>query len=127
METTVKEQGIQLLETLLQELISTGVIPIDRVFAPEYKQWIMGTLYDYNEFVQHVQEFRNGTVGFSFTGYTIHETVIERNKFVVRYSLTGTFTGGCPFKTMVLTLFEIENGRFVHSWEFHHTEETKTA
>jgi len=42
MESTVKEQGIQLLETLLQELISTGVIPIDRVFAPEYEQWIMG-------------------------------------------------------------------------------------
>jgi hypothetical protein len=49
--------------------------------------------------------------------------VTEGNKFVVRYGLTGNYADGRPFNAHVLTLFEIKNGRFVHSWEFNHVED----
>ncbi len=127
MESTGREQGRQLLETLLQEVVSTGTVPIDRCFAPGYEQWMDGTLFDYDAFVHHAQQLREGRLGYAFNGYTIHETVTEGNKFVVRYSLTGNYADGRPFNTMVLTLFELQHGRFIHSWEFNHVEEGKTA
>ena len=127
MEMTVSEQGKQLLEILLQEVVSTGTVPLDRCFAPGYEQWLDGTLFDYDAFVQHAQQLREGTLGYSFNSYTIYETVTEGNKFVVRYGLTGNYADGRPFNAHVLTLFEIKNGRFVHSWEFNHVEEVKTA
>jgi hypothetical protein len=118
MEMTASEQEMQLLEIFLQEVVSPGTVPLDRCFAPGYELWMNGTRFDYNAFVQHVQQNREGTLGYSFNSYIIHETVTEGNKFVARYSLTGNYADGRPFTAMVLDLFEIKNGRFVHCWEF---------
>ncbi len=118
-------QGRHLIESAFQELVSTGEMPVERYFAPEYEQWTDGEKIGYSQFVQQIQalgEMRKQ--GYGFDSFTLDETVIEGNKIVSRHRLTGKMPNGLHVTRFVLAIFEIHDGRFTRCWELSHTEES---
>jgi hypothetical protein len=105
-------QGRHLLEASFQTLISTGEMPVEQYFTPEYEQWTDGEKIGYSQFVQHMQalgELRKQ--GYGFDSFTIDEMVTEGNKIVLRHRLTGKTPAGQHVTRFVLALFEIHDGR----------------
>jgi hypothetical protein len=121
-ESAVPE-GKRLLEAAFQEFMATGVMPVERYFAPEYQQWSDGEQLDYQGFVQHMQALSiRKKQGYAFENFIIDETVTEGNTFVSRHRMIGKTPGGQPFTVKVLAIFEIHDGQFTRCWELSHTE-----
>ncbi|QBD76965.1 nuclear transport factor 2 family protein [Ktedonosporobacter rubrisoli] len=118
-----RHPGIQLLEEAFQEFLATGKFTVERYFSPEYEQWSDGARLDYAAFVQHLQALaERKRQGYSFDSFTIHETVVEGDRFVSRHSLSGKDAQGNPFTVFVLALFEVRNGLLARCWELSHMQ-----
>jgi predicted ester cyclase len=124
--TVTRTDTANLIERL-HKLWSTGdVAAIPTIYAPDFVAHMsatsgLGTLRGHTEVEEAIRRVRNAVSGFT---ETIEDMIIEGDRVVTRYIVTGTHTGpifdaaptGQPIRVHEISVFRIRDGLVAEQW-----------